>query len=70
MEKITEGRKDYIKIGRLIVYIVKKKEAWTKTMHKIKYFYKHVRLFFPFFFRKIFLFLSVYSAFSTCFLKR
>lgn len=30
---MTEGRKDYIKIGRLIVYIVKKKEAWTKTMH-------------------------------------
>lgn len=53
---MTEGRKDYIKIGRLIVYIVKKKEAWTKTMHKIKYFYKHVRLFFPFFSERYFYF--------------
>lgn len=67
---MTEGRKDYIKIGRLIVYIVKKKEAWTKTMHKIKYFYKHVRLFFPFFFQKdIFIFKCLFCFLNLFFKK-
>lgn len=39
-EEMKEGKTDSNKLGRLTGCIVKKKETWTTTMYKVKYYLK------------------------------